>query len=121
MITAALSVIIVLFFSPEMWDVASTVDLYQLVLFSGFSLLVYGGIVTIFPPKLMETWPTVGPAVRTLDHVKLSLFLPRSASSPARLAAGRTARRWGVASCSSTKRSEQHRHGCRPCGTLHKE
>lgn len=126
MITAALSVIIVLFFSPEMWDVASTVDLYQLilfsiaamgsatvvlyrafafggvlgrgrllaestvvtsaatvlcllltmlVLFSGFAVLVYGGIVTIFPPKLMETWPTVDPAVRTLDHVKLSLFL----------------------------------------------
>jgi len=126
MITAALSVIIVLFFSPEMWDVASTVDLYQLVLFSvvavgsatvvlyrafafggvlgrgrllaestvvtsaatvlcllltmlllfsGFALLVYGGIVTIFPPKLMETWPTVDPAVRTLDHVKLSLFV----------------------------------------------
>lgn len=126
MITAALSVIIVLFFSPEMWDVASTVELYQLVLmsvvamgsatfvlyrafafggvlgrgrllaestvvtsaatilclvltilllFSGFALLVYGGIITIFPPKLMETWPTVDPAVRTLDHVKLSLFL----------------------------------------------
>lgn len=126
MTTAALSVIIVLFFSPEMWDVASTVDLYQLVLFSviamasatvvlyrafafggvmgrgrllaestvvtsaatilclvltmlllfcGFALLVYGGIVTIFPPKLMKTWPTVDPAVRTLDHVKLSLFL----------------------------------------------
>ena len=126
MITAALSVIIVLFFSPEMWDVASTVELYQLVLFSvvamgtatvvlyrafafggvlgrgrllaestvvtsaatilcllltmlllfsGFAVLVYGGIVTIFPPKLMETWPTVDPAVRTLDHVKLSLFL----------------------------------------------
>ena len=126
MITAALSVIIVLFFSPEMWDVASTVELYQLVLFSvvamatativlyrafafggvlgcgrvlaestvvtsaatflcllltmlllfsGFAVLVYGGIVTIFPPKLMETWPTVDPAIRTLDHVKLSLFL----------------------------------------------
>jgi hypothetical protein len=46
-----------------------------LLLFSGFALLVFGGIVTIFPPKLMETWPTVDPAVRTLDHVKLSLFL----------------------------------------------
>ena len=34
LITAALSVIIVVFFSPEMWDVASTVELYQLVLFS---------------------------------------------------------------------------------------
>ena len=126
MITAALSVIIVLFFSPEMWDVASTVELYQLIgfsgvamgsatvvlyrafafggmlgrgrllaestvvtsaatilsllltmllLFSAFALLVYAGIITIFPPKLMETWPTVDPAVRPLDHIKLSLFL----------------------------------------------
>ena len=126
MITAALSVIIVVFFSPEMWDVASTVELYQLVLFSAASLavatfvlyrafafgallrrgrrlaessvvtgaatllsllltllllfaafagLAYLGILTIFPRKLMETWPTVDPAVRTLDHVKLSLFV----------------------------------------------
>ena len=126
MITAALSVIIVVFFSPEMWDVASTVELYQLVLFSGASLavatfvlyrafsfgpflrrgrrvaessvvtgaatllsllltllllfaafagLTYLGIVTIFPRKLMETWPTVDPAVRALDHAKLSLFV----------------------------------------------
>ena len=126
LITAALSVIIVLFFSPEMWDVASTVELYQLVLFSfaaltvativlyrafafgtvlrrgrrlaestvvtgaatllclvftllllylSFALLAYLGIVTIFPHKLMVTWPTVDPAVRPLDHVKLSLFV----------------------------------------------
>ena len=126
MITAALSVIIVVFFSPEMWDVASTVELYQLVLFAaasvvvatfvlyrafafgavlgrgrllaestvvttaatvlsllltmlllfaGFAALAYFGIATIFPRKLMETWPTVDPAVRVLDHVKLSLFV----------------------------------------------
>ena len=126
MITAALSVIILVFFSPEMWDVASTVELYQLALFSalavltatvvlyrafafggvlgrgrvlaestivtgaatGLSLvltmlllfaifmgLTYLGTVTFFPRKLMETWPTVDPAVRTLDHVKLSLFV----------------------------------------------
>lgn len=126
LITAALSVIIVLFFSPEMWDVASTVELYQLLLFScasitvatvvlyrafafgtmlrrgkrlaestvvtgtatllclvftllflylSFALLAYLGIVTIFPHKLMVTWPTVDPAVRPLDHVKLSLFV----------------------------------------------
>ncbi len=126
MVTAALSVLIVLFFSPEMWDVASTVDLYQLVLFSvlavgaatlvlyrafafrgvlgrgrvlaestvvtgaatlaclvltmlllyaAFAGLTYLGIVTIFPRKLMETWPTVDPAVRPRDHVKLSLFV----------------------------------------------
>ena len=126
MITAALSVLIVVFFSPEMWDVASTVELYQLVVFSvvavgtatlvlyrafafggvlgrgrvlaestvvtgaatglsllltllllygAFSALTYLGIVSIFPRKLMETWPTVDPAVRALDHVKLSLFV----------------------------------------------
>lgn len=126
MLTAALSVVIILFFSPEMWDVASTVDLYQLVLFAGAAVLgatfvlyrtfafgavlrrdgllsesavvteaatvlsllltmlllyalfvgaLYGAIVAIFPPKLMETWPTVDPAVRTRDHLKLSLFL----------------------------------------------
>ena len=126
MITAALSVIIVVFFSPEMWDVASTVELYQLVLFAaasvavatfvlyrafafgavlgrgrllaestvvttaatvlslvltmvllfaGFAALAYLGIATIFPRKLMETWPTVDPAVRVLDHIKLSLFV----------------------------------------------
>jgi len=126
MITAALSVIIIVFFSSEIWDVGSTVELYQLALFSavavltatavlyrtfafggvlgrgrvlaestivtsaatGLSLsltmlllflvfmgLTYLGSITIFPRKLMETWPTVDPAVRTLDHVKVSLFV----------------------------------------------
>ncbi len=126
MLTAALSVVIVLFFSPEMWDVASTVDLYQLVLFALLTVVgatlalyrtfafgavlgrdrlisesavvteaatvlslfltvallyalfvgaLYTGIVTIFPRKLMETWPTVDPAIRVLDHVKLALFI----------------------------------------------
>lgn len=126
MITAALSVIIIVFFSAEIWDVGSTVELYQLALFSvvavltatvvlyrtfafggvlgrgrvlaestivtsaatGLSLiltmgllfavfvgLTYLGTITIFPRKLMETWPTVDSAVRTLDHVKVSLFV----------------------------------------------
>ncbi len=126
MVTAALSVLIVVFFSPEMWDVASTVELYQLaafaiialvaatvvlyrafafggvlgrgrvlaestvvtgaatalcllltmlLLFGVFAALTYLGIVTLFPHKLMETWPTVDPAVRPLDHVKLSVFV----------------------------------------------
>ena len=126
MITAALSVIIVVFFSAEIWDVGSTVELYQLALFSGVAVvtatvvlyrafafssvlsrgrvlaestvvtitatvlcllltmlllfavfmgLTYLGTITIFPRKLMETWPTVDPAVRVLDHVKLSLFV----------------------------------------------
>ncbi len=126
MLAAALSVTIVLLFSPEIWDVASTVSgsqitmfsiaslitalfvLYRafafqtllsrdrlltetavvtaavttlslvltlLVMFAGFALLMYSGIVTVFPARLMETWPTVDPAIRTVDHVKLSLFL----------------------------------------------
>ncbi len=126
MITAALSVILVLFFSAEVWDVGSTVELYQLAIlsliavgtatvvlyrsfaFSGvltrgrvlaestvvtsaatalsvfltmlllflcFTGLAYLGAITVFPRKLMETWPTVDPAVRTLDHVKLGMFI----------------------------------------------
>ena len=126
MIAAGLSVIIVLLFSAETWDVASTVSMGQVALFSAASLaaaafvlyrafafetllgrdrrlaettvvtaaatiaslgltlivlfvafaaLMYVGVITVFPEKLMETWPTVDPAVRALDHVKLSLFL----------------------------------------------
>lgn len=126
MIAAAVSVIIILLFSPEIWDVASTVTMVQVALFAGVALAValavlyrafalnvrvsrkrqltetavvtvattvltlaatllvlfaafagamYLAIVSIFPAELMTTWPTVDPAVRTLDHVKLSLFL----------------------------------------------
>ncbi|MDX1420797.1 MAG: hypothetical protein R3181_12575 [Rubricoccaceae bacterium] len=126
MIAAALSVIIVLLFGAETWDVASAVSVPQVVLFSVasfaaasfvlyrafafdallgrdrlltestvvtaaatalsllltlallfvlFGALMYVGIITVFPERLMETWPTVDPATRTLDHVKLSLFL----------------------------------------------
>ncbi len=126
MITAAFSVIIVLFFTAEIWDVASTVELGQLIIFSGialaaaaivlyrafafgavltrrkrlaesivvtaaatflsllatmallylvFLLVSYLGTVIIFPRRLMSTWPTVDPAVRVIDHVKLSMFL----------------------------------------------
>ena len=126
MITAALSTIIFLFFTPDMWDVASTVELYQLIVFSVIAIaaataalyrafafgnvlsrrrmlaestvvtsaatilsllltmsllfaifmgFLYVGTVTIFPRKLMETWPTVDPAVRTIDHIKLSIFV----------------------------------------------
>jgi predicted Zn-dependent protease len=126
MITAALSVIIVVFFSAEIWDVGSTVELYQIATFSAVAVatatavlyrafafsgvlsrdrelsestaltgaatllsllltmvllftlfmgLTYLGTVTIFPRKLMETWPTVDPAVRILEHFKLSLFV----------------------------------------------
>ena len=126
MIAAAFSVVIVLFFSPEIWDVASTVESYQLVVFAVVSLsaatvvlhrafaigaistrsgattessvvteaatalslfatlavlyvvvfaLTFLGTVTIFPTRLMETWPTMDSAVRTLYHVNLGLFL----------------------------------------------
>ncbi len=30
---------------------------------------------TFFPRRLMETWPTVDPAVRTIDHIKISTFI----------------------------------------------
>jgi predicted Zn-dependent protease len=126
MITTALSVDIVLFFTAEIWDVASTVELYQVGIFSlvsflvatfvlyraftlrsifdrqrtlsestvvtqtatflslfltvviiylGFFVLVYLGALTIFPRRLMATWPTVDPATRVIDHAKLSLFI----------------------------------------------
>ena len=126
LLTTALSVIIVLFFSAEVWDVASTIGAAQLVTFSlaavgaatavlykafsfgrvlsrdrllaestvvtsvatGLALfltmslvyllffgLTYFGIVTVFPHRLMATWPTVDPAVRTVDHLRLSAFL----------------------------------------------
>jgi len=126
MIAAAFSLIIVIFFSPEMWDIGSTVELYQFVIFSliaiiiatlviyrayplratvthtrriseslvvtnaatlvtlfltmivlytVFWVLVYLGIITFFPRRLMETWPTVDPAVRTIDHIKISTFI----------------------------------------------
>ncbi len=126
MLAAALSIVIVLFFSPEMWDVASTVEFYQLMIFALAAILgstfvlyrafafgnvlrrdrllsesgvvteaativalmltmaslyalfagaVYLGIVTIFPRRLMETWPTVDPAVRSIDHLKLALLI----------------------------------------------
>jgi uncharacterized membrane protein len=126
MITAAISLIIVIFFSAEIWDIGSTVELYQFIIFSVVAILIativlyrsyslrtvstrtrrvseslvvtnaatllslfltmlvlyvlfwcmtYLGIVTFFPKTLMETWPTVDPAVRTLDHIKISTFL----------------------------------------------
>lgn len=126
MIAAGLSVIIVLLFSAETWDVAGSVSTAQVALFSAvslsaaafvlyrafafdallgrdrrlaestvvtsaatlasigltlgvlfvaFAVLMYVGVITVFPRRLMATWPTVDPAVRTLDHVKLSLFL----------------------------------------------
>ncbi len=143
MMAAALSVMIVLFFSPEMWDVASTVELYQLVIFAalaivaattvlyrafsigavstrggaltessvvmraatalsllgtvtllyvGFWLLAFTGAVTIFPTKLMETWPTVDPAVRTKTMSSWDCSSPRWVCSADHSAGARRAR-----------------------------
>ena len=126
MLAAALSVIIVLLFSAETWDVAHAVTIPQIVLFSVVSLgaavfvlyrafafdallsrdrritessvvtiaatflslfmtllvmfalfggLMYLAILTVFPEKLMESWPGAGEATTALDHLKLSLFL----------------------------------------------
>ena len=126
MITTGLSVLLVLFFSPEPWDVGSTVELWQLAAFSAvavagataalyrafafgggpgrgralaestvvtaaatllcltltmaalfalFAGVTYAAAATVFPRKLMETWPTVDAAVRPLDHIRLSLFV----------------------------------------------
>ncbi len=126
MITAALSVVVILFFTAEIWDVASTVELYQLLIFSfvslvaatlalyrafafgavlkrnkaiaestvvtsaatllslfltmlvlylAFFLMMYLATLTIFPRRLMATWPTVDPATKVLDQVKLNIFL----------------------------------------------
>jgi hypothetical protein len=126
MLAAALSIIIVLLFSSEVWDIASTVSTYQIasfsvlsigtamfVLYRGFALrvlldrdrrltedvviataatllsllgalllmfalygvLIYFGIVAIFPRPLMDSWPTVGAATALADHLKLSAFL----------------------------------------------
>lgn len=126
MIAAALSVIIVLLFGAETWDVASSVTVSQVVLFSvvsfaaaafvlyrafafeallgrdrrlaestvvtaaatlislaltllvlfvAFAGLMYVAVIAVFPEELMTTWSTTDPATRTVDHVKLSLFL----------------------------------------------
>ena len=126
MLAAALSVIVVLLFSAETWDVAYAVSVPQIVLlslvclgsaafvlhrtfafealmsrdrrltesgvvtaaatalslvatlvvmFAFFGGLMYAAIVTVFPERLMESWPGAGEATTTLDHVKLSLFL----------------------------------------------
>ncbi len=47
----------------------------MLLLFALFVGLTYLATISIFPRKLMETWPTVDPAVRPLDHLNLSLFV----------------------------------------------
>ena len=55
--------------------VAGSLVLTMLTLLVAFALLCWAGAATVFPRKLMETWPTVDPAVRALDHAKVSLFI----------------------------------------------
>ena len=45
------------------------------VLFAGFAALVYLGVVTVFPRRLMELWLSLDGAAPGLDVLKLSLFL----------------------------------------------
>lgn len=47
----------------------------MLTLLVAFACLRWAVTETVFPRKLTETWPTVDPAVRTLDHVRVSLFI----------------------------------------------
>ena len=126
MLAAALSVIVVLLFGAETWDVAHAVSIPQivsfsvmclgaaafvlyrafafdtllsrdrritessvvtiaatvlclvltlLVMFAFFGGLMYVVIVTVFPERLMASWPGAGEATTALDHLKLSLFL----------------------------------------------
>ena len=126
MLAAALSVIVVLLFSAETWDVAAAVSVPQIATFSLMCLasaafvlyrafafdtllsrdrritesgivtmaatilclvltlllmfVLFGGlmylvIITVFPERLMESWPGTGEATTAVDHFKLSLFL----------------------------------------------
>ena len=126
MLAAALSVIVVLLFGAETWEVASAVSVPQIVAFSlmclaaatfvlyrafafeallsrdrritesgivtvaatllslvatlvlmfaFFAGLMYGAIVTVFPERLMTTWPGEGEVAAGIDLLKISLFL----------------------------------------------
>lgn len=78
MATAAMSVLIFLFFTPDMWDVASTVEMYQLVLFSllaniGATLALYKAFA--FGPVLSRDRVVSESAVVTEAVTITSLFL----------------------------------------------
>ncbi|MDX1664745.1 MAG: hypothetical protein R3272_13215 [Candidatus Promineifilaceae bacterium] len=126
MLTAVLSVLIVLFFTAEIWDVGSSLTGAQMLLISlvgifgstaalyrAFHLSIEQGrsntvtastivittatlltlfltilliylltfavslvsALTLFPEQLKETWPTVDPAIRLSEQIRLSMFL----------------------------------------------
>ena len=81
MITAALSVLIFLLFTPDMWDVASVVDFHQMILFA--LLAVIGATMALY--KSFASGPVASrdrtlseSAVVTETVVLLSLFLTMS-------------------------------------------
>ena len=45
------------------------------VLYAAFALLVYGGVVTVFPKRLLDLWLDLGADDPTADYLKVSLFL----------------------------------------------
>ncbi len=78
MATAAMSVLIFLFFTPDMWDVASTVEMYQLMIFSllaniGATLALYKTFA--FGPILSRDRVVSESAVVTEAVAIASLFL----------------------------------------------
>ena len=78
MATAAMSVLIFLFFTPDMWDVASTVELYQLAVFSllanlGATIALYRSFA--FGPVLSRDRVVSESAVVTEAVTLASLFL----------------------------------------------
>jgi uncharacterized membrane protein len=126
MITTGLSVSIILFFSAESWDIAGSIELYQLITFAIiclilavsllyrafafghiatrsktltessvviqtttlivititvfvtlvlFFLLYFLAALTIFPRKLMRTWPTVDEMEGVYNFVRLGLLM----------------------------------------------
>lgn len=81
MATAAMSVLIFLFFTPDMWDVASTVEMYQLLIFSllanvGATLALYKTFA--FGPILSRDRVVSESAVVTEVVTIFSLFLTMS-------------------------------------------
>lgn len=52
-----------------------TLLLTMIGMYAGFFVVAYLAIILIFPRDLMQTWPTVGPAVRIIDHVRLGMFM----------------------------------------------
>ena len=89
--------------------IASTIICLVLTLiamFVFFTALMYGVILLVFPHWLMQSWPTIGEAAATLDHIKLSLFLPAMRVLAGSLGGRSTAATWCTACCSSPRRSK---------------